>query len=497
MKKFVGALLCFVMIFSMFASVFASDISLLDIENDIMELQGGATPGEKVSILVVNPGFTKADAVAGKDGAIQYFATYVPEKEDYTFSFQVTGAVGGDFKAYIGTKTGEEEIPFTFYTSVYKKKCIKDINDADASGDVTGVYEALVEAFGLNENELYKELEAKDAASALMLIRDTLDGKIIPENVTDVDLLLRQSFVLAAFNAAKSDIIFSDGKFGFSKEIAVDGSDEYNDYENSLSDKGRENVNSALVSKTYKNIGEITEMFKDSVYFNVIMNYKKSGYGHIQYYFEKYESAYEDAGIDIPNKENRTLYQKLLNSKTKNLEELAEAFEDLSKSASKPSGGSSSGLTPSSPGKGSYGGGAAVVPSTKPSETPTEAKSFGDVSAEHWGYKAISTLAEKGYLSGYEDGSFKPSGNITRAEFTKIIISAFKVEKSEGESFEDVKADAWYAPFVASAVKAGIVLGNGTSFNPDGYLTREDAAVMICRALGADSDGRLYKQNAR
>lgn len=493
MKKIIGILLCILIVFSMMTSTLAAEISLLDVDNDLMTLSGNARPGENISILVVNPGFSKEDATNGKEGAIQYFGTYVPKNNEYAFDFQITGEVGGEFKAYVLTKAGEEEIKFTFYNSLFKKKCIKAINNAGKDEDVTGLYESLVEAFGFEEDVLYKEISSKSGMEAFLLIRDELDGKEIPENMSEVSLLLKQSFLLAAFNSSREDIIFPDGVFAFAEEIEVSGSEEYKDYNESLSDKGVRKVNDALISGKYSSISEITDTFKDAVYLNVIMNYKKSGYGHIQTYFEKYEEAYEDAGISVPKKENRSLYLKLLDCGAKTLKELAEKFDKLSKTKTESSSTGGGGISSSRPGTGASSSMTSGAVAYVPVETPAQntAVSFTDIDDKHWGYKAVNALSEKGYLKGYEDGSFKPSGNITRAEFTKILALAFKLEGDSSVAFEDVSSDAWYAPYVSGALKAGIVKGDGTLFNPSALLTREDAAVMICRALGKESENDI------
>ena len=61
---------------------------------------------------------------------------------------------------------------------------------------------------------------------------------------------------------------------------------------------------------------------------------------------------------------------------------------------------------------------------------------FSDVTSEHWGIDAVNTLASEKIISGYGDGTFLPSNNITRAEFTKLIMGIEgkigKAHKTEG-----------------------------------------------------------------
>ncbi len=52
------------------------------------------------------------------------------------------------------------------------------------------------------------------------------------------------------------------------------------------------------------------------------------------------------------------------------------------------------------------------------------AKDFSDVESNHWAFKYIDELSEKGVINGYEDGTFKPNGTVTRGEFIKLVVSS-------------------------------------------------------------------------
>jgi hypothetical protein len=78
---------------------------------------------------------------------------------------------------------------------------------------------------------------------------------------------------------------------------------------------------------------------------------------------------------------------------------------------------------------------------------------------------------------------FDPEATMTRAEFAAIVVKSLGLEPVAKDKFTDVKSDEWYAPFVGTAVSYGIV--NGTSetvFNPNGTITRQQAAAMVARA---------------
>ena len=106
---------------------------------------------------------------------------------------------------------------------------------------------------------------------------------------------------------------------------------------------------------------------------------------------------------------------------------------------------------------------------------------FYDIAGVEWAKDAIEVLAEKGVISGYGDGTFRPHNNIMREEAVKIIISSFGFyDKNATSDFVDVDNSAWYAGYVASAQKLGLISGMGDgSFGIGNSISRQDMAVII------------------
>ena len=52
---------------------------------------------------------------------------------------------------------------------------------------------------------------------------------------------------------------------------------------------------------------------------------------------------------------------------------------------------------------------------------------FSDVSKEHWAYEYINKLSNDGVINGFEDGSFRPSETLTKAQFIKLMVSSDKL----------------------------------------------------------------------
>lgn len=113
--------------------------------------------------------------------------------------------------------------------------------------------------------------------------------------------------------------------------------------------------------------------------------------------------------------------------------------------------------------------------------SPSEDRAYYyDVCETDWYYDSVTRLGGAGIVSGYTDGSFGPDNCITRAEFAKLVVEAFSVEAPYKE-FSDVSYDSWYAPYVRKAAGAGIIRGYEGVFNPEAFITRQDAAVILYR----------------
>ena len=130
---------------------------------------------------------------------------------------------------------------------------------------------------------------------------------------------------------------------------------------------------------------------------------------------------------------------------------------------------------------GGFGGGS-TVSNTPVQQVPSY---FNDMSG-HWGANAVNTLVGKGIIGGYPDGTFKPENNVTRAEYAKMLCIALGIPAGGySDVYSDVKSGDWFAPYVVALSNKGIITGFDGKFDPDGKITRQDAAVMTYRAAKA------------
>ena len=117
-------------------------------------------------------------------------------------------------------------------------------------------------------------------------------------------------------------------------------------------------------------------------------------------------------------------------------------------------------------------------------ESSSTPPSFGDVNQNHWAFRYIETARNRGAISGYPDGTFGLNKNITRAELSKIICLANNYSLSQGPcDFSDC-GEHWALRYIVTARTKNIVSGyqDGT-FKPNGSATRAEVCKMLYQMM--------------
>ena len=139
-------------------------------------------------------------------------------------------------------------------------------------------------------------------------------------------------------------------------------------------------------------------------------------------------------------------------------------------SSGSSSGGSSSNL--------------AVISGESNRNTSSETE-FADMAGFEWANDAVKQLKAWGVIDGVGDNNYAPARNVTREEFTKLIVSAFDIDGNSAEpSYSDADKNAWYYSSIKAAYSNKIV--NGISdelFGVGEYISRQDAACILFRML--------------
>ncbi len=282
------------------------------------------------------------------------------------------------------------------------------------------------------------------------------------------------------YSAKKGFIDFSVYMNEYSQYISTEMKEEYNSLTKAQSDAAK-NALSAIEcgTKSADKVIEETMLIakaKSSLSFSQLREY-------VTEYFAKNNitpSGY--AALSDYHKDN--VYIALFNERTSitNAENLLSRIESLVSAQKTPApnnpgggggGGSSSGKTPVS-------GGGISAPSAGEISAPSV---FNDMSS-HWAKESVEQMYELDIISGFDDGSFRPDTRVTRAEFVKMLINTLSYPIVQNSGFDDVPTDAWHYGYISTAVERGIVRGiSSSNFGPDMNVTREDAAVMVYRAI--------------
>ena len=116
---------------------------------------------------------------------------------------------------------------------------------------------------------------------------------------------------------------------------------------------------------------------------------------------------------------------------------------------------------------------------------PAAAVRFSDVQQGYWAQRCIEDLARRGFVSGYSDGSFRPSAPVTRAEFAVMIERAFQgavwgTLPGIAVEFVDVPSNYWANSAIQQASEAQFLRGYpGKFFQPNQNITRVQVLVAL------------------
>lgn len=334
------------------------------------------------------------------------------------------------------------------------------------------------------------------------------DEDVTKDNVQEYTL---QTAILSLYNSNPKEVSLTgeDGSFKYAEALNLASIDNdkvkiYALLEEVMSSEGLAALQSDVKArKDYESIADFTDEVKEQILLNAIQYPSSLGTGYMEKILT--EDNINAVGVDATgylalDDEDK----KAINTELARNEYTLTTLENVLKDAVSPEGGDG-GSDGGSTGGGSTGGGSTGGGSRKPGgigttivvepeeddkeagEAPKK-QTFTDVPASHWAYSDIYFLREIGAISGVTDDTFNPEGKVTREQFIKMVIDAFKINaKSEAASFEDVNALAWYAPYVATGVGAGITTGkNSKVFGVGEAITRQDVCTMIVRALGME-----------
>lgn len=513
MKKI--AVLCAVCMLFTGIFVFAdSDISVLvsDIQNNIVTVSGSAPNDTVVAIMLIKPGKTLSDVESEKNiNAVAFLGGVYSSDGMFSCDIKMNTECEGAFTVLVSFDgvPKYENNNFIFYSNETKMGYIEDVKYS-SKNEIEEKVSEIYSAYSISDNEAYKASSEGEIAKAICAQETRVDI----ETVEDASDFLIKAAVLSAFeNHPETTYIGLEFKYA---DIWAKGKTLYSDnFINDLTDEGKKKVISDVTGANYSGaqFGDIYTNFEKSMCYNLIKNNQLLGAQFIEeLVLTELNAEYEAAGFDTAllkaiksaSTKNKKL-DEFLSTNAGSLTELAKNFNKIfAKSSTPTDGGSGGGGGASSGGGGgsapAVGGGlveATPAPEDKPQEDVTPVThQFKDIEDAPWADEAIKYLYEKKIINGRSETSFAPNDLVTRAELVKMICVALGVsDTTEKAEFADVENE-WFAPYVKNAAAAGIVNGDGGYFKPNDAISRQDAALILCRALGLEKGNEIKFDDA-
>lgn len=476
----------------------------------------GTTPageaGKDVTLIVVNNDGDLEDVVFDMETYLQYQNTVVTGEGgrfEKTFALYIPGVDEAvTFNFFAGGEAYDGDIAFgtlwfaPMNVKLAAAKAIVEEADASVAGATIETNKAVFSV----ESELFEALDKTKLAALLKskVAADSFEG-YVDGNEADYltaysafETALNLSIALEGFNQSKKDLVLTDAGFANDDILGIADYADANGtlaeiYAGDIKTAALTNVTNALFGKGVTTAEELQKLFAKEIIVQALKNNKKNGSGIVADIIT--EDNLAAAGFDVETEGDDTLkseyfensdldavnndiYQNRKSITTENLEE--EIIKYAKKDYEPQDPTEDGGVTGPTDSDDQGGFSAGPAPSAKPA-----APKFNDIAGYAWAENAINTLAEKNIINGVAEGRFDPAGTLTREQAAKIICLAAGINPvNEGVAFADVNGSAWYAPYIAALNKAGIINGvSDTQFGIGNNVTREDFAVMICRAL--------------
>ena len=123
-------------------------------------------------------------------------------------------------------------------------------------------------------------------------------------------------------------------------------------------------------------------------------------------------------------------------------------------------------------------------------------QSFWDVPKDNWAFEYVQELVDRGVISGYEDGSFKPNNTVTRAEWAKMMVVAENLQCNDTNVYYSDMQGHWSIPYV-NAAKDYLTSFTDGSYRPDQAVTREAVTIALVALKGFSLNNIDYSAISR
>lgn len=425
--------------------------------------------------------------VPDEDNTVDYRMNYTDDNGDFSFKIPLSDALsGGVYTLCISSETDKSTQNIVIVNNEESAEALAKLNNAKDEKTVANELMQNYEKFGLRDNTDKTKIE--------LAAKMVFESK--PENgyksAAEVQYIIEKAAIIYEMKNANTLEAFDKVLKNKGNVLNI----EYSEFEK-IEESAKKELFSYIKSYSYGKNG----FEKD--YDEMLMLAQICGAS--TWYKQKEMLIQYGKNFDI-NLDNNTNYNKVQNkdkvfqnlfdrkphSETALKSSFETAVSEVLNGENRQTTGTGGGSGGSS--GGSSGGNYTATPGV---QTPSSEKNelpFSDIST-HWAKNEITELSAKKIINGFDDGTFRPDFNCTRAEFVTIIVNAFNLTGGGEILYNDIQTGAWYTSAIAAAAQTGVINGYpGGGFHPEDKITREEAAVVIYRLLnflGLNTDGNM------
>jgi len=420
----------------------------------------------------------------------------------FDFKWHLSDEAANGFYAFVGgntgvlTPTGQRTVIIYHASEAEIERALLKINSASSENiaDVLDDVKSELQISTILESEDYQKYKTDVADTMASIAKEGFES---PEQVRET--LKLTVGVYAVANSSAGNLPFALSVYSDVLGLSTEGYKSNQDaVQRCFGTVSREFRKSQVLTSD-----NIDELFDTAVALALI---NTSGREDIIAIIEENEHLFDIDTSKLSSSEKKAVAKKIavsdIDDEYMTVDELKGAFkkaiDSLDDSTSSSAGGSKGGS------KGGSGGFSSVAVSDGKTETKIvvdesvtkkEVK-FTDLSLAPWAEEYIVSLCESGIVNGKSEKIFDPVSEVTREEFTKMLVMATNCTGKADVSFTDVDESEWYMPYIEAAFASGIINGYADgSFGIGRYLSREEAAVMIWRAAGFNSDSAEYEKS--
>lgn len=488
------------------ATAFGAEIKSQKYENGKFTVSGTTEDkGLPVRIEVFKNLKTEADAQDVNSAELLGIFEYVDQKEsdkngDFEFEVPVDTSGGKNHMvrlSFFGGKTLKTE--FAVYTDEEAESAVEAFlsEETKTAEKLKTLINDYYIGLKINSNDLNSVSDLNLSAVAEAVVGELLGS----ETLQELSDLINKYLAVEVLKVSPSLEVLKR----YEKVASYKDANWFEDYKN-LSDASKE-----LVAQAAKGAADEADLLKKMGSAAVLETLKLQIWSGLEAKILQYNDLV-GASLDPINAlsaENRkAVYERILTALTSGgvsqlsqidglIKSYAADYPAESESSSKPHTGGTGG--------GGGGGGGVAVTNKTNNNLQTEASGavvempFSDLADFEWAKDSVEKLYKKGVVKGKSENLFDPSANVSREEFTAMIVRALGL-KSSGAAFEfdDVSKDRWSREAVAAAFENNIINGvSETSFAPEESISRQDMAAIAYRICSANGLGEeKFEQEA-